>query len=111
VTALEPEIKNFKEVVSYIHKARKKTEDERLENKVKTGVELKGIKAINPATKKEIPIWVADYVLANYGTGAIMAVPAHDERDFEFAKKYNLPIQPVIDVKGRPYSLAAWEPW
>ena len=97
ITALEPEIKNFKEVVSYIHKTRKKTEDERLENKTKTGVELKGVKAINPATKKEIPIWVADYVLASYGTGAIMAVPAHDERDFEFAKKYKLPIQEVIE--------------
>jgi len=97
VTALEPEIKNFKEVVSYIHKARKKMEDERLENKAKTGVELKGVKAINPATKKEIPIWMADYVLANYGTGAIMAVPAHDERDFEFAKKYKLRVEKVIE--------------
>ncbi|MEK7077058.1 MAG: NUDIX domain-containing protein, partial [Patescibacteria group bacterium] len=97
VTALEPEIKNFKEVVLYIHKTRRKTEDERLENRVKTGVELKGVKAINPATKKEIPIWVADYVLATYGTGAIMAVPAHDERDFEFAKKHKLPIQEVVE--------------
>ena len=58
----------------------------------KTGVELKGVKAINPANNEELPIWVADYVLANYGTGAIMAVPAHDKRDFEFANKYNLPI-------------------
>ena len=60
--------------------------------KEKTGVELKGVKAINPANGDNLPIWVADYVLAGYGTGAIMAVPARDERDFEFASKYNLPI-------------------
>ena len=90
-------IKNWKEVESYIKKAKKKTEEERIaEGKQKTGVELKGIKAINPANKKEIPIFVADYVLASYGTGAIMAVPAHDQRDFEFAKKYKLPIKQVI---------------
>ncbi len=62
-------------------------------------MELKGVKAINPATKEEIPIWIADYVLATYGTGAIMAVPAHDERDFEFAKKYNLEIKQVVEPK------------
>ena len=65
-------------------------------------MELKGIKAINPANGEEVPVWAADYVLAGYGTGAIMAVPAHDERDFEFAKKYNLPIKNVID----PISIA-----
>ena len=64
--------------------------------KEKTGIELKGIKAINPANKEAIPVFAADYVLMSYGTGAIMAVPAHDERDFEFAKKYNLPIKMVI---------------
>ena len=74
--------------------AKKKKDDERTNEK--TGVELEGLKAINPANGEEIPIWVADYVLGSYGTGAIMAVPAHDERDFEFAKKYKLPIEPVI---------------
>jgi len=73
----------------------------------KTGIELKGIKAINPANGVEVPVWVGDYVLADYGTGAVMAVPAHDERDFEFAKKYGLPIKQVImpdslDVKNPP---------
>ena len=65
-------------------------------NKEKTGVEIKGIKAINPLTQKEIPIWISDYVLSSYGTGAIMAVPAHDSRDFEFATKFSLPIVQVI---------------
>ncbi len=64
--------------------------------KTKTGVELKGIKAINPANGEEISVWVADYVLTDYGTGAVMAVPGHDERDFEFAQKYNLPIKYVV---------------
>jgi len=90
-------IKNYEEVKKYIDKAKRKSDLDRIElAKEKTGVELKGIKAINPANKKEIPIFVADYVLSSYGTGAIMAVPAHDERDFEFAKKYKLPIQKVI---------------
>ena len=89
--------KNMAEVSEYVRKVKSKTEIERTaENKEKTGVELKGIKAINPANGEEIPVWVADYVLAGYGTGAVMAVPAHDERDFEFAKKYNLPIKNVI---------------
>ncbi|MBI4049839.1 MAG: leucine--tRNA ligase [Candidatus Doudnabacteria bacterium] len=90
-------IQNPKEVRKYIDEARKKTELQRTAlEKDKTGVELKGIKAINPATKEEIPVWIADYVLMGYGTGAIMAVPAHDERDFVFAKKYKLPIRKVI---------------
>ncbi len=89
-------IKNYNEVEAYIEKTKKKTELERMEGKEKTGVELKGIKAINPANDEEIPIFVADYVLANYGTGAIMAVPAHDERDFEFAKKFEIEIRKVI---------------
>ncbi|MBI5004686.1 MAG: leucine--tRNA ligase [Candidatus Lloydbacteria bacterium] len=90
-------ISNYEEVKKYIEEAGKKTEIERTaEGKEKTGVELKGVKAINPANKEEIPIFIADYVLADYGTGAIMAVPAHDERDFAFAKKYKLPIRMVI---------------
>ena len=98
VLKLKNEIKNWNEVENYIKKVKKETEIERTaEDKIKTGVELKGIKAINPATKEEIPVWIADYVLPHYGTGTIMAVPAHDERDFEFAKKYDLEIKNVIE--------------
>jgi len=101
-------ITNYDEVLRYIVTSRTKTEIERTaEGKEKTGVELKGVKAINPANNEEIPIFVADYVLAGYGTGAIMAVPAHDERDWQFAKKYNLPIKQVIltgMVTGRKLS-------
>ena len=94
---LESRVKNWGEVQGYIEAAKRKTDLERTDlAKEKTGVELKGISAINPANKQEIPIWIADYVLQGYGTGAIMAVPAHDQRDFEFAKKYNLPINIVI---------------
>lgn len=95
---LESKIQNKEEVKKYVAAAKKKDEIERTaEGKEKTGVELKGVKAINPANKEEIPIFIADYVLAHYGTGAIMAVPAHDERDFAFAKKFNLPIKEVIE--------------
>ena len=90
-------IKNWDEVEKYQKEAQAKTEIERTaEGKEKTGVKLEGVMAINPTNGEEIPIFIADYVLADYGTGAIMAVPAHDERDFEFAKKYNLPIRCVI---------------
>ncbi|HEU5004532.1 MAG TPA: class I tRNA ligase family protein [Candidatus Saccharimonadales bacterium] len=83
-------------VENYIEETKRKTELERKEGeKHKTG-SFTGAYAINPATKKKIPIWIADYVLASYGTGAIMAVPAHDERDWEFAKKFDLDIQPVV---------------
>ena len=95
-------IENLDEVKEYQEKAAMKSEFERSElNKEKTGVELKGIKAINPLTNEEIPIWISDYVLITYGTGAIMAVPAHDQRDYEFAKKFNLPIKQVIKDKEK----------
>ena len=84
------------EIRAYCEQAKHKTLLRRQETKEKTGIEIRGIKAINPATKEEIPIWVSDYVSADYGTGSIMAVPAHDERDFEFAKKYSLPITVVV---------------
>ena len=94
---LESGIQNLEEVKKYVEHAKTKTELERGQlQKEKTGVELKGITAINPATKEEISIWIADYVLMGYGTGAIMAVPAHDGRDYAFAKKFNLPIREVI---------------
>ncbi|MFR3415981.1 MAG: leucine--tRNA ligase [Clostridia bacterium] len=94
-------ITNLEEVEEYKRKAALKSDFERAElNKEKTGVEIKGIKAVNPLTNEEIPIWISDYVLITYGTGAIMAVPAHDTRDFEFAKKFNLPIKQVIKDKN-----------
>ncbi len=90
-------IKNWDEVVAYQKEAQTKTEIERTtEGREKTGVKLEGVMAINPANGAEIPIYIADYVLADYGTGAIMAVPAHDERDWEFAKKYDPSIIDVI---------------
>lgn len=90
-------VKNGEEVWEYMKAAKAKSEEERVaENKEKTGVEVKGLKAVNPATGEEIPVWVADYVLGGYGTGAIMAVPAHDERDSEFAKTHDLPTRTVI---------------
>lgn len=85
-------IRNWAEIEKYIEETKKKTELERQQQKDKTGVEIKGIKAINPITKKQIPIYTADYVLNGYGTGAIMAVPGHDERDFGFATKYGIDI-------------------
>ena len=97
----ENKITNLDEVNEYKQKAALKSDFERAElNKEKTGVEIKGIKAINPLTNETIPIWISDYVLITYGTGAIMAVPAHDERDFEFAQKFKLPIKPVIMPKS-----------
>ncbi|MBS3903353.1 MAG: class I tRNA ligase family protein [Anaplasmataceae bacterium] len=99
-------ITNKKEVDSYVKKVTKKSDDERVAvGREKTGVELKGLKAINPASGESISIWVADYVLGGYGTGAIMAVPAHDERDFEFAKKFKLPTKTVISPTGQMFSV------
>lgn len=90
-------ISNWVEVKTYIESAASKKEMDRLDaTKEKTGVKLEGITATNPANGEEIPVYIADYVLASYGTGAIMAVPAHDERDNKFAKKFGLPIIPVI---------------
>ncbi|MBI4022269.1 MAG: leucine--tRNA ligase, partial [Candidatus Andersenbacteria bacterium] len=98
------EIRNKKEVERYVHEAEHKTDLMRQEEeKGKTGVELQGIVAINPANGEEIPVWVADYVLMSYGTGAIMAVPAHDERDFAFAQQYGLPVRRVIAGGELPY--------
>jgi leucyl-tRNA synthetase len=99
---LESQISNWDEVKNYIEATKKKTDLQRTSlEKEKTGVELKSIKAVNPATEEEIPVWIADYALSTYGTGAVMAVPAHDERDFEFAKKFSLPIKCVIDPTGQ----------
>lgn len=91
------EISNWEDIVAYREMASKKSDFERTElAKDKTGVEIKGIRAINPVNGKEIPVWISDYVLMTYGTGAIMAVPAHDDRDWEFAKKFNLPLIQVV---------------
>ena len=90
-------IKNYDALMEYRAAAQRKSDFERTEiNKDKTGVEIDGLRAINPMTGKSIPIWISDYVLMTYGTGAIMAVPAHDERDWDFAKKFGLPIVEVV---------------
>ena len=95
------EIKNWSEIEAYREAASKKSDFERAElAKDKTGVQINGLVAVNPVNGKEVPIWVSDYVLMSYGTGAIMAVPAHDERDWEFAKKFNLPIIQVVAKNG-----------
>jgi leucyl-tRNA synthetase len=97
IEKLKDRISNISQVEKYIEKSKKKMNKERsAEDKEKTGVELIGIKATNPSNNRKIPIFVADYVLMQYGTGAVMAVPTHDQRDFEFAKKYNLPMIEVI---------------
>jgi len=97
VQVLGSRLENGNEVAAYVTKAKDKSELERQENKEKTGVELKGIKVVNPANNEEIPLFVADYVFGNYGTGAVMGVPAHDDRDHEFATKFNVPIQDVLE--------------
>ncbi|MBU1292860.1 leucine--tRNA ligase [Patescibacteria group bacterium] len=97
--------KNKEDIENYVSQVKKKTERERLENKEKTGVLLEGIDVINPATKELIPVFIADYVLASYGTGAVMAVPAHDERDYVFAQKFSLPVKQVLVTEAPvPYT-------
>jgi leucyl-tRNA synthetase len=96
VETLKDQIENWDEVEAYLAEVSKKSDLDRQQSREKTGIELKGVTTINPATKEEIPVWVADYVLAHFGTGAVMAVPAHDERDCEFALKYDLPFKFVV---------------
>ena len=102
------EIKNYNELEAYRELAAKKSDFERTELvKDKTGVQIDGLTAVNPVNGKEIPIWISDYVLMTYGTGAIMAVPGHDERDWDFAKKFKLPIIEVVaggNVKEAAYT-------
>ena len=100
VNSLKANIQNWNEVEKYLHSVKNKTIEERQDSKEKTGIVLDGIYAINPANNEQVPVWVADYVLASYGTGAVMAVPAHDERDFEFAKKYDLRFNLVISPRS-----------
>lgn len=101
-------IANYDEVAAYVLTATQKDEQDRLDaTKEKTGVKLEGLVAINPGSGEEIPVYVADYVLGSYGTGAIMAVPAHDERDFAFAKKFSIAIKAVVDpatARGGAYT-------
>ena len=102
------ELKNWDAVAAYRDEAAKKSDFERAElAKEKTGVQIDGLTAINPVNGKEIPIWISDYVLMSYGTGAIMAVPAHDERDWEFAKKFNLPLIQVVAKNGEEVDINA----
>ena len=101
------QIKNWDEVQKYIDEASRKSDLERTDlNKDKSGVRLEGIEAINPATGKKVPIFVSDYVLITYGTGIIMGVPGHDQRDWDFATKFGLPIVEV--VKGGDISKEAF---
>lgn len=102
VFQLKNQISNWNEVLAYIEKTKSKEDIDRTDlTKEKTGVELKGVKVYNPANNEELPVWIADYVLVHYGTGAIMAVPMHDERDREFANTFNLEIvdKPLVDAK------------
>ena len=102
------EIRNYDAIAAYREAAARKSDFERTElNKDKTGVVIEGVTATNPVNGKQIPIWVSDYVLMGYGTGAIMAVPAHDERDWAFAKKFGMPIIEVVaggNVQEAPYT-------
>ena len=97
VSTLKSQVTNKKEVEKFLESVKNKTQEERTDAKEKSGVALEGVYAVNPANGERVPVWIADYVLAGYGTGAVMAVPAHDERDFEFAKKYSLPMKRVVE--------------
>ncbi len=120
LNALQSQIKNWPEIQRYVGQAKNKSERERQENKEKTGVVLQGITVTNPLNQEVLPVWVSDYVLAHYGTGAVMAVPQHDERDRAFAEKFNLPIvdrpllpkdEVIVKVKGKKqvqYKLRDW---
>ncbi|MCI8396481.1 MAG: leucine--tRNA ligase [Clostridia bacterium] len=106
IEELKDRITNLDEIEAYRIQSAKKSDFERTElSKDKTGIEIKGVKAINPLSGESIPIWISDYVLITYGTGAIMAVPAHDTRDYEFAKKFTLPIKQVITNKNNTASI------
>lgn len=108
IKELMPRVENKEEVMAYIEETKKKSNMDRTElNKGKSGVEVKGIKAINPVNGKEVKIFLGDFVLGDYGTGAVMAVPSHDERDFEYAKEHNLEIIEVIT--GGDITNAAYE--
>ena len=108
IKELMPRVENKEEVELYIEETSKKSNMDRTElNKGKTGVEVKGIRAINPVNGREVPIFLGDFVLGDYGTGAVMAVPSHDQRDFEYAKAHNLEIIPVIS--GRDVENSAYE--
>jgi leucyl-tRNA synthetase len=97
INKLKPYINNWDEVSEYVEQSKQKSELERKQNaKEKTGVELKGVKVINPFTKKPVKVFVGDFVIASYGTGIVMATPAHDERDYAFAKKYDIEIVQVV---------------
>ena len=97
IKELMPRVENKDEVLAYIEETKKKSNMDRTElNKGKSGVEVKGVKAINPVNGKEVKIFLGDFVLGDYGTGAVMAVPSHDQRDFEYAKEHNLEIIEVI---------------
>ena len=109
INELKSQIKNYDEVEKYIKASSAKSNIERSQSKEKTGVRLEGINAINPVNGKETPIFVADYVLTGYGTGAIMAVPAHDQRDWDFATKYNVPIIEVIKGENSDITKQAYE--
>ena len=113
VQELKPRIKNWKEVDAYIKETAKKSEFDRSEmNKNKTGVKLEGIEAVNPANGKKVPVYIGDFVIAAYGTGAVMAVPTHDQRDYEFADKYGIEKIQVIegDVSERAVEKAEYLP-
>lgn len=109
ISNYKSEIMNYGEIEEYVNKAKSKSDLDRTDlNKEKTGVRIEGLAAVNPVNGEEVPIYVADYVMMGYGTGAIMAVPAHDERDWEFAKKYDLKIIEVIkggdDVQAEAFT-------